>query len=96
MLFVVGFGPTSTLFSLAEGTKRFTIALLNGDDLLDRLASLLTASQGDKMKKEIGLPKGAPKKAKKMDEKMDKKMGMKEGSPADMKADKAMMKKYGK
>ena len=48
------------------------------------------------MKKEIGIPKNASKAAKKADEAMDKKKGIKEGSPKDLKADKAIMKKYGK
>ncbi len=44
--------------------------------------------------KEVGMPKGASKKAKAMDEKMDKARGLKEGSKADIKADKAIAKKY--
>lgn len=44
--------------------------------------------------KEIGMKKNASPMAKKMDAKMDKKMGLKEGSPADLKKDKEMMKKY--
>ena len=44
-------------------------------------------------KKEIGIPKSAPKAVKKADEVMDKKKGIKEGSPADLKADKALMAK---
>jgi hypothetical protein len=45
------------------------------------------------MAKEIGMPKNAPASAKKADDKLDKKKGIKEGSPADLKADKAIMKK---
>lgn len=48
------------------------------------------------MAKEIGIPKNAPKAAKREDAKMDKAKGIKEGSKADLKADKAIMKKYGK
>ena len=48
------------------------------------------------MAKEIGMPKSASKKAKAMDAKMDKAKGIKEGSKADLKADKAITKKYGK
>lgn len=47
-------------------------------------------------KKEIGIPASAPKKAKMMDERMDKKKGIKEGSKADLRADKAIMAKYGR
>ena len=46
------------------------------------------------MAKEIGMKKGASAKAKAYDEKADKKRGLKEGSPADLKADKAAMKKF--
>ena len=48
------------------------------------------------MAKEVGMGKNASKKAKAYDEKMDKKKGLKEGSPADLKADKAAMKKFPK
>lgn len=48
------------------------------------------------MKKEIGIPKNAPKAVKKADEKYDKAKGIKEGSNADLKHDKAIIKKYGK
>ena len=44
--------------------------------------------------KEIGIPKHAPRKVKKMDEKMDKEKGLKEGSPADLKADRKIMRDY--
>ena len=47
------------------------------------------------MAKEVGLPKNASKRAKQMDEKMDKKKGIREGSPADIKADKRIVIKYG-
>lgn len=40
--------------------------------------------------------KSAPKAAKAEDERMDKAKGIKEGSKADLKADKAIMKKYKK
>ena len=95
-LFDIWFGPTSTLFFLAQGIERDNIVLVNGDDLLDRLVNILKAKylKGETMAKEIGIPKGASKKAKKMDERMDKKMGMKEGSTADLKADRAMAQKY--
>ena len=46
------------------------------------------------MAKEIGIVRSASKKAKQKDEKIDKKNGIKEGSPADLKADKVIMKKY--
>jgi len=45
------------------------------------------------MKREIGIPAKAPKAAKIADAKMDKAKGIKEGSKADLKADKAIMKK---
>jgi len=48
------------------------------------------------MVKEIGIPKNAPKRAKMADERLDKKKGIKEGSPKDLKADKEIMRKYGK
>ena len=47
-------------------------------------------------KKEVGIPKGASKAAKAADERADKAKGIKEGSRADLKADKAIMAKYGK
>ena len=46
--------------------------------------------------KEIGIPKSAPMAAKKMDEKIDKAKGIKEGSKADLKSDKAIVKKFKK
>jgi len=47
-------------------------------------------------KKEIGIPGNAPKKIKKMDEAADRKLKGVEGSPADLKKDRALMKKYKK
>lgn len=49
---------------------------------------------GEHMAKEIGMKKSASAKAKAMDKKLDKAKGIKEGSPADLKMDKALMKKY--
>jgi hypothetical protein len=49
-----------------------------------------------KQMREIGIPKNAPAAAKRADDKMDKAKGIKEGSKADLKADKAIMKKYKK
>lgn len=46
------------------------------------------------MAKEKGMPPWASKKAKAEDEKMDKAKGMKEGSKSDLKADKAIAKKF--
>lgn len=46
------------------------------------------------MAKEIGIPANAPKAVKKADEKHDKAKGIKEGSKADLKADKAIMKRH--
>lgn len=46
--------------------------------------------------KEIGIPKNAPAAVKKADEKHDKAKGIKEGSKADLKADKAIIKKFKK
>ena len=66
-VFDVWIGPTSTLFFLAEGTRRSTIALLNGDDLLDRFASILNAKE-ESMKCE-------GKRHEKMEKNMDKKTG---------------------
>jgi len=47
-----------------------------------------------KKSKEIGIPKNAPKKLKEADEKADKAKGIKEGSKADLKEDKALIKKF--
>lgn len=69
-VFDVWIGPTSTLFFLAEGTKRDTVALTNGDDLLDRFAALMTA------KYKGGDMKGKCKKEGKMHEKREMKMEM--------------------
>jgi len=46
--------------------------------------------------KEVGMPKNAPKAAKVADEKMDKAKKVKEGTPADLKADKKIIKRYEK
>lgn len=46
------------------------------------------------MAKEIGMKKNSSPKAKAYDEKMDKKKHITEGSPADLKADKEIMKNY--
>lgn len=48
------------------------------------------------MAKEIGIPKNAPKAVKQADDKQDKAKGIKEGSPADLKADKAIVAKLAK
>jgi hypothetical protein len=46
------------------------------------------------MAKEIGIPKKASGAAKAADEKLDRAKKIKEGSTADLRADKALMKKY--
>lgn len=49
-----------------------------------------------KQLREIGMPKNAPKAAKREDAKIDKAKGIKEGSKADLKTDRAIMRKYKK
>lgn len=68
---------------------RDTIAITGGDALVPRFLPILEGNM-----KEKGMKKGASKMAKAMDEKMDKKLGMMEGSKADLKTDKAAMKKF--
>ena len=46
--------------------------------------------------KEIGIPKDAPAAAKRADDKADKAKGVKEGSKADLKADRAILKRFKK
>lgn len=90
-LFDIHHGKHSTLFFLQTPKERITIPIENGDNLVARFHKLLE----DTMKgKEIGMKKSASKAAKAYDEKIDKKKGYAEGSKADIKADKAAMKKF--
>jgi hypothetical protein len=81
----------SCLFFVDLGHNRATLVIAPGDDPVGRFHKLLEETL---MAKEVGLKKGASAKAKAYDEAQDKKRGLKEGSPADLKADKAAMKKF--
>jgi hypothetical protein len=81
----------SCLFFVDLGHNRATLVIAPGDDPVGRFHQLLKETS---MAKEVGMKKGASAKAKAYDEAQDKKRGLKEGSPADLKADKAAMKKF--
>ena len=91
-LFDIHVNPSgSLLFFLEILGERSTLAIAPGDDPVGRFHKLL---EDTIMAKEIGMKKGASAKAKAYDEKMDKARGLKEGSKADLRADKAAMKKF--
>lgn len=81
----------SCLVFLETPYGRASIVIAEGDDHVDRFLKLLEEFA---MAKEIGMSPKASAKAKAYDEKMDKAKGLKEGSKADIKADKAAMKKF--